>query len=261
MITSPHNPKIQVIRALLAQKRSRDKERAFIVEGVRLLEEAITNLWFPKYVVFSSNLSERGKILFRKLQEKKIDCEEVPETLMQSLSATEHSQGILGIVAYKEIPLPKTLDFILILDNLRDPGNLGTILRSAVSNGVQAVCLTHGTADAYAPKVVRAGMGAHFRIPIRMMDWTTIEQLCHQEIKPSLKILASDAERGEPAWKTNMRDPVAITIGGEAEGISKEGSQVCDGYVTIPMPGKMESLNASIAAGILMYETVRQRSQ
>ncbi len=260
MITSPHNPKIQNIRELLAQKRARENEQAFAVEGVRLLEEAIRALWFPKLVVFSSNLSERGQVLIRELQEKRIDCEEIPETLMQSLSATDHSQGVLGIVNFKEISLSKSLDFILILDNLRDPGNLGTILRSAVSNGVQAVFLTPGTTDVYAPKVVRAGMGAHFRVPIRMMDWTAIEQLCHQAVKPSVKILASDAERGEPAWKTNMRNPVAIIIGGEAEGISKEGSKVCDGYVTIPMPGKMESLNASMAASILMYETVRQRS-
>jgi TrmH family RNA methyltransferase len=261
MITSSHNPRIQRIRELLTQKRARENEKAFVVEGVRLLEEALKNLWLPERVVFSSNLSERGKMLIRGFQDKKIDCEEIPDMLMQSLSATEHSQGILGIVAYREIPLSRTLDFILILDNVRDPGNLGTILRTAISNGVQVICLTPGTADAYAPKVVRAGTGAHFRIPLRVMDWIAVERLCHQEVKPPLKILASDAEQGEPIWKTNLCGPVAIVIGSEAEGISKEGSKVCDGHVTIPMPGKTESLNASIAAGILMYETVRQRSQ
>ncbi len=260
MITSPHNPKIQRIRELLTQKHARENEQAFVVEGVRLLEEALTNNWLPETVIFSSKLSQRGKLLLHEFLKNEIESEEVPETLLQSLSATEHSQGILGIVARKEIPLPKSLDFIIILDNLRDPGNFGTILRAAVSNEVQAVLITPGTTDAFAPKVVRAGMGAHFRIPICIMNWKDIEQLCHREMKPTIRIHAADAEQGEPLWKVNLRDPVAIAIGGEAEGISKEGSHACDGFITIPMPGKMESLNASIAAGILMYETVRQRS-
>ena len=173
---------------------------------------------------------------------------------MQSLSDTETSQGILAVLDDHELSLVAPLDFILIPDSVRDPGNLGSLLRSADAAGVQAVLLPPETVDPFSPKVVRAGMGAHFRLPIYSMSWSKI-----RDYTEGLKVYLADMY-GASCWQVDFKSPLALIIGGEATGASESARSLADWLVGIPMLGKAESLNAAVAGSVLMFEVLRQRS-
>jgi RNA methyltransferase, TrmH family len=258
MITSVHNPRVQQVRALLGRRKERDEAHAFVVEGVRLVEEALSTGAKPRLVLFTGQLSERGRALLPRFSERGCEVEEIAPHVMESVAGTEAPQGILAVLPYPDIPLPPALDFVLVVDNLRDPGNLGAILRTAAAAGVQAAILTPGTTDPFAPKVVRAGMGAHFRLPVLSLDWMDIRSRFKTE--KSFKFYLAEAGAGSAPWDLDLRSPVGLVIGGEAEGAGESGRQFVDAPVSIPMPGGFESLNAAIAAGILIFEVVRQRA-
>jgi RNA methyltransferase, TrmH family len=259
-ITSTHNPRIQRVRALLNQRSARDDEKAYVVEGVRLCEEAIACGCVPGEVYLSPTLSERGRKLADTTKEKGAEIIDVPAHVMEALSATETSQGVLMVLPQESKPLAHDTDFVLVLDQIRDPGNMGTILRSAASAGVQAIFLPPGNTDIFAPKVVRSGMGAHFRLSLNSRTWPEIIKYCKEENSSSLHLMLAESGEGISFWNTDMRQPLALVIGGEAEGASPEGRLSIDSFVNIPMPGKFESLNAAVAASILFFEVVRQRS-
>jgi TrmH family RNA methyltransferase len=255
MITSSQNPKIKLIRALMGRAKERRETSAFVIEGVRLVEEALNRDWRFEIALYDESISERGRSLVESLKSKGVDVEMISENLMKSLSGTESPQGILAILQFSHFPIPNSLNFILIPDQIRDPGNLGTLLRTAVATGVQAVILPQETTDAFAPKVVRAGMGAHFRLPIRSMSWDQIEQTCKSA---NLQVYLADME-GKSCWDTDLCQPLALIMGGEAEGASTEARKLANERISIPMVGNVESLNASVAGSVLMFEVVRQR--
>ena len=256
MITSPQNPKLKLARALTGRPKERREEGAFLAEGVRLMEEALATNWPVRFVLYSSGLSERGQALVEKLQAAGLEVEEVAGDLLQAISETETSQSILAVLDLVQLPIPDLPNFLLIPDQIRDPGNLGTLIRTATAAGVQAVLLPPETTDAFAPKVVRAGMGAHFRLPIQSMEWDEIERVCKSA---NLQVLLADMA-GQSCWETDFRKPLALIVGGEAEGASEQARQLANGQVCIPMPGEAESLNAGVAGSVLMFEVVRQRT-
>ncbi len=257
MIISTQNPKVRLVRALIARRKEREAQRAFVVEGVRLVEDALDADWKPQFVLFSQQLSPRGHETAAAFAAQGVEVEEIAEPLMKSIAGTEAPQGILAVLPMPEPAVPDRLDFLLIADELRDPGNLGALLRSASAAGVQAVVLPPGTTDAYNPKVVRAGMGAHFRLPIFSLDWSLIRELAQER---GLRLYLADAEGGQPGWQLDLRAPTGLVVGGEAEGASRAARAYVDGIITIPMPGHIESLNAAVAGSILLFEVVRQRS-
>lgn len=240
----------------MGRARERREANAFVAEGVRLVEEAINAGWKFQFVLYSSGLSERGNNLLNRLKANHVEVDEVSGDLLQKLSDTETPQGILAVLEFTNMPIPDSPNFILIPDQIRDPGNLGTLLRSAAATGVQAVLLPPETTDAFAPKVLRAGMGAHFRLPICEMTWEEIEEVCRLA---GLQVLVADMD-GASCWDTDLRKPLALVVGGEAEGVSEEGRKLATGKVSIPMAGNVESLNAGVAGSVLMFEVVRQRS-
>ena len=258
MITSSSNLKIKAVKDLLARRKEREEKKVFVIEGVRLAEEALQTGWLPEEVLFSSQVSERGRGLVDTFSREGVEVLEISPGLMDSLSDTDTSQGLLAVVLIRDLPLPDRLDFVLVADGLRDPGNLGAILRSAAAAGVQAVLLSPGTVDVFAPKVLRAGMGAQFRLPVRSFAWNQIRNLCKQQPRP-LTLYLAEAGQGISLWQANLQLPVALVVGGEAEGATAEGRAIIDQLITIPMPGKSESLNAAIAASVLLFEVVRQR--
>lgn len=255
MITSSQNAKIKLVRALLGRAKERREANAFVVEGVRLVEEAVIGNWGLRFVLYDESLSERGKSLVENLRSRGIDAEMVSNSLMKSLSETETPQGLLAVLDFKQLPITNPLNFILIPDQIRDPGNLGTLLRSAAATGVQAVILPPETTDAFAPKVVRSGMGAHFRLPVRSMGWDEIEQL---RKAADLQMYVADMD-GNSCWETDLRQPLALIVGGEAEGASEQARELANQRISIPMAGNVESLNAGVAGSVLMFEVVRQR--
>jgi RNA methyltransferase, TrmH family len=254
MISSSQNPRIKLVRALIKDSKERKEAGAFVVEGVRLVEEALQAGWPFRFVLTSEPLSGRGEKLGEALRGRRVPVEVIPDALMDSLSATETSQGILAVVDQQPFPLPGSLDFALILDSIRDPGNMGTLLRSAAGAGVQAVITAPDCVDPFSPKVVRSGMGAHFRLPILSMPW--------DEIKTGVKglhIFLAEMEGNLSFWEANFKQPLALIIGGEADGATPQAREMADSQVTIPMPGGVESLNAATAGSILLFEVVRQR--
>jgi TrmH family RNA methyltransferase len=237
----------------MGRPKERHDAKAFVAEGVRLVEEALAAGWPMQFILYTPGLGERGRELVKKLEAKRLVVEQVSDTLMNSITETENSQGILAVLDYSLFSIPQSLNFALIPDSIRDPGNLGTLLRTAAAAGVQAVFLPPETTDVFAPKVVRAGMGAHFRLPTHTLTWEEI-----RKVTKSLKVYLADME-GSPCWQTDFRLPLALIVGGEAEGATEEARKLADLSVSIPMPGKAESLNAGVAGAILMFEVVRQR--
>ena len=255
VITSSQNAKIKLVRALLGRAKERREAGAFVVEGVRLVEEAAKANWSFETVLYDKSLTERGMSQVEGLRSSGVDVEEISENLMKSLSETETPQGILAVLKFTELPMPASLDFVLIPDQIRDPGNLGTLLRSAAATGVQAVLLPPETTDAFAPKVVRAGMGAHFRLPIREMEWDEIKVMSKSA---NLQMYLADMD-GKSCWEIDLRQPLALIVGGEADGASAQARKLANEQISIPMAGNIESLNAGVAGSVLMFEVVKQR--
>ncbi len=258
MITSVHNPKVQEVRKLLSQARQRQQEQACVVEGVRLVEEAWQAGWKARQVFFTGQLDERGRHVVHGFAGQGAPVEQISEAVMASMSETETPQGLLAVVSVQALPLPQVQDFVLVLDRLRDPGNLGTVLRTAAAARVDGVLLAPGCADAWMGKVLRAGMGAHFHLPIHTLKWPAIGGILNQP-ENKLSVYLADSGSGQSCWQVDFRTPLALIVGGEATGASSDARSLADMLVHIPMPGGSESLNAAVAAGILLFEVVRQR--
>ncbi len=255
MITSSSNAKIKLVRSLQNHKRRRKQEDAFVVEGVRLVEEALNFDWPLMFILFDETLSPRGMDLVEKLSQHNDACVSmITPALMAEISDTETPQGIIAVLKRQTLTIAKNPSFILIADQIRDPGNMGTLLRTAEAAGADGILLAPDTADAFSPKVLRAGMGAHFHLPIQSLSWQEI-----QEKLTGLSIFLAESEGGVALWEADMTQPCALLIGGEAFGASPKGQKLATQRVTIPMPGRAESLNAAIAAGILIAEVLRQR--
>ena len=233
-----------------------------MLEGIRLLEEALAAKGGIETIFFTKGLlaKERGQSLLEKCRQRGSDCYLVPEALLTSLADTDSPQGALGIAPiprWEKAELFAPQGFLLLLDGVRDPGNLGTMLRTAVAAGCAGAVLSFGTVDPYNPKVLRASMGALFRLPIYCH--------CHLpdlvlELKAShYRTLAADTVGDVPYWKADFSPPGALIVGNEAWGVTQEVLALADVRVKIPLSQGVESLNAAIAAGILLYEGVRQR--
>jgi TrmH family RNA methyltransferase len=255
VITSAQNPKLKLVRALMGRAKERREANAFVVEGVRLLEEAVNANWKFQFTLFDESLNERGMSQIERLKSLGVEVEIVSESLMKSISETGTPQGILAVLEFINLPIPNLPNFILIPDQIRDPGNLGTLLRTAAATGVQAVLLPPETTDAFAPKVLRSGMGAHFRLPIHLLSWEEISEVGKLA---GLQVLLADMG-GQSCWEMDLKEPLAIIIGNEAEGASDEARKFATQRISIPMTGNVESLNAGVAGSVLMFEVVRQR--
>jgi len=259
MITSLQNDKVKLVRAIKERPRARRDSGAFLCEGVRLLEEGLAAVWPTRFLLYAEDLSERAATILESYQQLGVPAEEVSAKIIQAISDTEQTQGILAVMSMEVLPLPIERDFVVIPAQMRDPGNLGTILRTAAAAGVDAILIPPGTTDAFAPKVLRAGMGAHFRLPIHLMNWDAIHS--YFDITPRLNVFLASAGGGRPYTDVNLNKPLAFIIGGEAFGADQAAMSLVDETIQIQMPGKMESLNAASAAAILIFETLRQRRE
>ena len=255
MITSASNSKVKLVRALAGRARDRREQQAFLAEGVRLVEEALASDWPFRFVLYADELSDRGRQLLGRIQQRGIETDEIASRLLATLSATETSQGILAVLADEKPLSVDKLNFVLIADAVRDPGNLGTLLRTAEAAGADAAFLAPGTTDAFASKVVRAGMGAHFRLPIFEVSWDEIKT---QVTTCGWEVYLADMH-GRSCWETDFHSPLALIIGGEAEGATPAARRLAAHAVSIPMQGRAESLNAAVAGSILMFEIRRQQ--
>ena len=253
MITSIQNERVKYVRSL-ARRRVRQREGRFVVEGTRLLDELVRAGIEPALVLYTEAWAETvaGQRLLALFSEAGEGIWPVNEAVMAACADTHTPQGVLAVVPFLHLdPRPGLL---LILDGIRDPGNLGTILRSAESAGVGQVLLAPGTVDLYNPKVVRGAMGAHLRLPVHSCDWTTLKE----RIEGRATWLA-DAAADTAYDAVDWTRPSALIVGGEASGAGPEAAQIATNRVSIPMAGGAESLNAAMAATIILFEAARQR--
>jgi TrmH family RNA methyltransferase len=256
MITSTQNDKIKLIRQLQADGKTRRQEEAFVVEGVRLLEEALASGWPARLLLHSGDLGIRGQAVLDGFANRGILIEQAAPHVLQAASDTQTPQGLLAVLELRSLPLPDKLDFVLIADGIHDPGNLGSMLRSAAAAGAQAVLLPAGGVDPYTPKVVRSAMGAHFHLPIAVQSWDDLSALLRRQ---ALNVFLADAH-GELAYtQADLRRPLALLVGGEAQGAGAQAHRLASQRISIPMAFGSESLNAAAAAAVLLFEVAHQR--
>ena len=258
VITSKDNDIVKNIKKL-KEKKFRDEENKYIIEGMRLVKEAIAeNVSIDKIIVCEDCIND-GTIDQGLMYEiAKYDCIYVSEKVFNTLTDVNSPQGLLAVInkknseriSYKE-------DIILILDGIQDPGNLGTILRTADSVNLKQIVLSEKCADSYNPKVVRSTMGAIFRLNI--IESKDIVKTIKDIKKNKYKVMATSLDADNSIYTTDYNKK-AIVIGNEANGVSKEVLNLADEKIKIPMLGKTESLNAAVATGVILYEYVRRKA-
>ncbi len=255
-ISSKDNEQIKYIKKL-KDKKFRDETNEYLVEGIKLVREAIEENVEIKMIVVCEDCDNNGSIEQSLLYEiAKYNCIYVTKKIFNSITDVVNPQGILAVVEKGDNidKIDYTEDIILALDGIQDPGNLGTILRTADSANLKQIILSADCADPYNPKVVRSTMGAIFRMNIIISD--DLEKTLQMMKKHKFEILATSLEATKSVYDIDYRKKV-IVIGNESKGVSKEIQDLANIKVKIPMLGKTESLNASVAASIMIYEYVR----
>jgi TrmH family RNA methyltransferase len=256
MITSLNNPRVKLVRNLQNNRKIRQQEGFFIVEGLRLIDEAIAAHAHFQIAFHTNHLDDRGRGLIHSMQRAGAEVSSVSDEVMSACSDTVTPQGILAVLPIPNRPIPKNLNLALVLDRLTDPGNLGTILRTALAAGVEAVIFTEGTVDAYSPKVVRSAMGAHFHLPMLISSATELPR----HLK-GLELFLADAREERSYFDVDWRMPLGLFIGSEASGVQPAVEEIIDHRVCVPMPGGTESLNAAVTTAVILYEIIRQRGE
>lgn len=258
MITSPDNERVKYVRALQSRSRSRRKEEHFVIEGPTLLQEAVQAGVPIREVFYTEEFadSDEGRSAIATASKTGANLLAVDKAIMHAMSDTLTPQGVLAVLPDLRLQVPENPDYALIIDGVSDPGNMGTIMRAAVAAGVPVMVITAGTVDLTNPKVVRSGMGAHFRLPVQQLSWGGIGSKFSNHV-----IFLAESKGGTPYFKVDWAQPSALIVGEEAHGASEEAKRVAHARVSIPMPGSMESLNVAMATSIFLFEMVRQRYQ
>ena len=258
MISSRSNPKIKRIKKLQGSTKARKEEKVFVVEGPKMVLEA------PKGQLLECFI---GTSFFKKhkerIKEANLSYELVSDEVFASFSETKTPQGILGVIKQTDYLLEELLrpkkqaPLLLLLESIQDPGNLGTIFRTAQAAGVTGIILNRKCADVYSPKVIRSTMGAVYRLPFVIAS--NFEE-CLAKVKESgVKLVATHTKATKNYEQENYQEATGFIIGNESGGLTQGALNLAQERVQIPMKGQVESLNVAIATGILAYEAYRQR--
>jgi TrmH family RNA methyltransferase len=274
VITSPANPRIRMLQSLQTP-RGRRKSGLFLMEGLHLLMTLLDAHIYPHEIYYQPDLLRRtvegSRLLQRLLHTSAIPENhliEVSTRVIEALGEVQTSQGVVAVLpleafAPERIRLQRSASerpALLILDDIADPGNMGTMLRSALAADVEAVLLTPHCADSFSPKVVRAAAGAHVALPIeRDLSWEAIAARVAQHCGVLPRVLLAEAGSTHLYFEQDLTRPFALIIGNEAHGPSQAARALASLTITIPLANGVESLNAAMAAGIILYEAVRQK--
>lgn len=251
IISSKQNKRVRYIKSLQTKPRFRRSERKLILEGDRLIADALSSRSKPDIVLYLPGRADYE--IIAQLQGRGCALQPVNEAVLQYVSDTQQAPGILAAFQLPRPPLPPVAERVLILDAVREPGNLGAILRTAGAAGVDLAILAPGCVDPYNPKAVRAGMGAHFRLPIVESSWRDIGAFCRE-----LSVYVAMPEASTRHTEINWLDGWALILGSEAQGISKSSLDLARRQISIPMSGAAESLNVASAAAVILFEAQRQ---
>ncbi len=251
-ISSPQNDRVKLVRLLQRQAKARRQQRRLVLEGVRLVADAFASGVQPDYVFFTDAASDPVHDLIAHLSAAGIDCLRATDALLADMADTETPQGILGVFPWPDLPIPTAPGLVFVADGWRDPGNLGTVIRTAAAAGVELLALPPGTVDPYNPKTLRAGMGAQFRVPVHSLDWPELTARF-----PDHTLYLADAEGDRPFHAVDWTRPALLVVGGEAHGVGAAARDLPHTPISIPMVPGAESLNAAVAASLLIYEARR----
>lgn len=258
MITSTSNARVKELLQLQKKSKVRNEQGVFLVEGIRMYQEIPQEQLVKVYV--SETFVDRHQAEIRSISDQR-KLEYLSDHVFQYVSDTKTPQGILCVVRQSSYHLADLLEaenaHLLVLDNLQDPGNLGTILRTAEGAGVTGVIISKESVDIYNPKVIRSTMGSIYRVPFVYAE--DLKEVLGQFQAHGIRTYAAHLEGKNSYDKENYTKKTAFLIGNEGNGLRKEIADLADTWIRIPMQGQVESLNAAIATSVLMFEAARQR--
>lgn len=263
MITSTSSSQVKHVISLLSKAKERKKNNEYVVEGIRMVSEAQADLLVKIYMSerFQNNNSEYVKELVKKQGISDDSIEIVADNVFDRMSQTQTPQGIMAVVRMKDNSLSDMLSgnpLLILVENLQDPGNLGTIIRMGEGAGVTGVIMSPNTVDIYNPKTIRSTMGSIFRVPfVYVQDFSDAVSQCQNA---GIKVYAAHLDGNNTYLGEDYSTPTAFLIGNEGNGLTDDITKQADTLIRIPMEGEVESLNAAIACTILTYEAVRQRN-
>ncbi len=258
-IQSRDNPFFKVLLKLASSKRNRSKAGQTLLDGTHLLASYLEAGFTPRHLLVTEAALQNAEVAGLLARARDVPVTQLDERLFEQLSDLKSTTGLLSVI---DIPVPGLLEvgvrlsdrFVLLLEDIQDPGNLGSMLRSAAAAGCDSVFLSFGCADAWSPKVLRAAMGGHFQLSIH-------EQQDLQRVATDFpgKILATTLQDAHSLYERDLSGDIAFMIGNEGAGLSDALRALSTHPVKIPMPGGIESLNAAAATAICLFEAVRQR--
>ncbi|MCY4540105.1 MAG: RNA methyltransferase [Chloroflexi bacterium] len=252
IITSVQNRRVKYVKSLGAKGRLRRSEKKLILEGDRLIKDALNSGGRPDLALYTPESADYELIAI--LQNRNCELLPVSEGVLSHVSDTMRAPGILGVFQIPKPPIPNRAEQVLILDAVREPGNMGTVLRSAAAAGADIAILAPGCVDPYRSKVLRAGMGVHFRLPVAEAKWQEIRAYC-----AGLAVYSADAAGETIYTEVDWGQPWALVVGNEAHGISADARRISRSNVSVPMSHEAESLNVASAATVILFEAKRQR--
>lgn len=260
MITSTGNQKVKEIIQLQKKSKARNQAGIFLVEGLRMIQEVPRERLKKLYVSEGFYKKHQRELQQEGLLEQRV-LETVSDHVFSVMSDTKTPQGVLGVIRRQEY-LPEMLlesenPFLMVLDNLQDPGNLGTIFRTAEAAGVTGIIMSKDCVDIYNPKTIRSTMGAIYRMPFLIAE--DLSEMIGKIQQRQIRVYAAHLEGKNTYDQENYRTGCAFLIGNEGNGLRREIAECADCWIRIPMAGQVESLNAAIAASVLMFEVSRQR--
>ncbi|HJV87125.1 MAG TPA: RNA methyltransferase [Noviherbaspirillum sp.] len=256
-ITSRDNPLYKELKLLATSSQARRKAGRTLLDGTHLCQSYLECIGMPPICIVSENSLTHAEVaeIVERCEAARVTCISLPEPMYQAVSQVEHGIGLLFVIETPQAAMPEKLSgSAVLLDNLQDPGNLGSILRSAAAAGIESVFCSKGTALAWSPKVLRAGMGAHFLL--RINENVDLASLVRSATIP---VLATSSHAEQRIYDVNLARPVAWLFGHEGQGVSDELLGLATSRVSIPHLGQVESLNVAASAAVCFFEQVRQR--
>lgn len=257
-LTGIHNPLVKAA-AELKQKKYRQQQGLFLAEGLRTVEEAVAAR-AAQSIFYTAIEDDRTRAVLERAAAQRIKLYCVSESVMKKIADTETPQGIIAVCAMQSSALEQLVasgKLLLVLDRVGDPGNLGTMLRTADAAGIGGVILLKGCADIYAPKAVRSSMGSLFHLPV--LAGVGEEELVGSVRRAGYQLLVTCLDGADNLYKADLSGRLAFVMGNEANGVSAGLLAAADKRVYIPMQGRAESLNVAMAAGIVMFEALRRQ--
>lgn len=257
-ITGLQNPVVKAA-AELKQKKYRQQQGRFLAEGLRTVEEAV-RYGAVQSIFYTAIEDERTRTVLEEAAAKQVKLICVSEAVLKKIADTETPQGVIAVCEMGKSSVEDLLatgQMLLVLDRVGDPGNIGTMLRTADAAGLGGFVLLKGSADIYAPKTVRASMGSLFHLPV--VSGVSEAEFVSSARKAGYELLVTCLDGADNLYKADLRGRLAFVMGNEANGVTDSLLEAADKRVFIPMQGRAESLNVAMAAGVVMFEALRQR--